>query len=253
MINEPFAVGNSVIHRLDPRFKITAAIAYSIAVAVVYRFPSLFVAFAASLIMLWLAGLHMQSVLKRLFLVNGFVLMFWLILPFTAEGEVIYRVGPVALYLPGIILAGQITLKCNAILMALIALVSTMSFATLGRALNYMKFPEKFVFLFILTYRYIFVIEGEYKRIWRAVKIRGFYPKTAIHCYKTYAYMIGILFIRAAARAERVYRAMKCRGFQGRFYTLAEFQPSAINWLFSAIIVLCLAGIAYLEWIANGF
>jgi len=252
MINEPFAIGNSVIHRLDPRFKIIAAMAFSVAVAVVYGFAALAAAFTASLLMLRLAGLELRSVARRLIPVNGFVLMFWLILPFTAEGEVIFRMGPAVLYKAGIVLAAQITLKSNAILMALIALVATMNFATLGQALNQLKFPGKFVFLFMLTYRYIFVIEEEHKKIWRAIKIRGFSPKTSLHCYKTYAYMIGMLFIRAAARADRVYQAMRCRGFQGQFHTLAEFQSSGKNWVFSILIVLCLFGIIALEWTAYG-
>ncbi len=252
MINEPFAIGNSVIHRLDPRFKIIAVIAFSVATAVAYGFPALVTAFAASLVMLRLAGLALKSVAKRLVPVNGFVLMFWLILPFTAEGEVLYRLGPAVIYQPGIVLAAQITLKSNAILMALIALLATMRFATLGQALNQLKFPEKFVFLFMLTYRYIFVLEDEYKKIWRAIRIRGFSPGTSLHCYKTYAYMIGMLFIRAAARADRVYRAMQCRGFQGRFHTLAGFRSSGKNWIFAILMAFCLLIIIYLEWTAYG-
>ncbi len=248
MLDEPFAAGNSVIHRIDPRFRVVASIVYSLVVAVVYTFPALFTAFFFSLCLIASARLDLRRVLKRLVLVNGFVLMFWLLLPFTAEGEILYRLGPIAVYRPGVILAAQITLKSNAILMALIALVSTMSFATLGHAMNRLKFPEKFVFLFLLTYRYIFVIEQEHKKIWRAVKIRGFSPATSLHCYKTYAYMIAMLFIRASARADRVYRAMKCRGFSGRFYTLAEFGASGGNLIFSVTVSLATVAIIALEW-----
>ncbi|MGM0451556.1 MAG: cobalt ECF transporter T component CbiQ [Thermodesulfobacteriota bacterium] len=252
MIEEPFAHGNSILHRLDPRVKIVTAVVYSVVVAVVYQFPALAAAFVISTLLLRMAGLNLKTVVKRLALVNGFVLMFWLILPLTANGQILYQWGPMAIYQPGVIIAAQITLKSNAILMALIALVATMRFATLGHALNRLRLPEKFVFLFMLTYRYIFVIEAEYKRIWRAVKIRGFYPKTSIHCYKTYAYMIGMLFIRAANRAERVYRAMRCRGFTGRFYSLAEFRPSAGSWIFSTFMAFISAGLIFLEWFSHG-
>ncbi len=252
MISEPFAFGNSVIHRMDPRVRIVAAVGYSIVVAVLYNFAALSAAFAVSLILLKTAGLDFKSVIKRLALVNGFVLMFWLILPFTAEGEILTRLGPAPVYLPGVVIAGQVTLKSNAILMAMIGLVATMPFATLGHALNRLRLPEKFVFLFMLTYRYIFVIESEYNRIWRAIKIRGFYPKTSIHCYKTYAYMIGMLFIRAANRAERVYRAMQCRGFSGRFYSLTEFRPTAGAWIFSAVMAVISVGIIVLEVMGYG-
>ena len=58
MLDEPFASGNSVIHRLDPRFRVMAAIVYSFVVAIVYRFPALGLALAASLMMIGLARLN---------------------------------------------------------------------------------------------------------------------------------------------------------------------------------------------------
>lgn len=248
MLNEPFAVGNSVIHRIDPRFRVVAAIFYSVAVAVVYSFPALTAAFSVFLALVAAAGLEPRRVFRQLAVVNLFVLMFWIILPLTGGGSVFYRVGPLPIHKDGIILAAQITLKSNAILMALIAMVSTMDFATLGHALNRLRFPGKLVFLFLLTYRYIFVIEQEFNRIWRAMKIRGFVPATSIHCYKSYAYLLGILFIRASDRADRVYRAMQCRGFDGRFHTLSEFPPSSMNRCFSAFTGTAIIGIILLEY-----
>ena len=247
MLNEPFAVGNSAIHKTDPRFRLISAFIYSIVVAVLYQFPSLAIAALFSLILISFAGLDHKTVFKRLALVNGFVLLFWLILPFTSQGEIIYTAGPLNIYRPGVILAAQITLKSNTIIMAFIALVSTMSFATLGHTLNSLGLPRKLVFLFMLTYRYIFVIEQEYQKIARSVKIRGFTPKTTLHCYKTYAYMIGMILIRASARAERVYKAMLCRGFNGQFHTLTEFSSSRKNWLFLAIVIFCTALIIFME------
>jgi cobalt/nickel transport system permease protein len=237
MLSEPFAVGNSIIHRTDPRFRLVSGFLYSIAVAVLYSFPALIASIGFSTALLIAAGLDGKAVFKRLALINGFVLFFWLILPFTTQGNIIYAFGPINIYEPGIILAAQISLKSNAIIMAFIALVSTMNFSTLGHSLSSLGFPRKFVFLFVLTYRYIFVIELEYKKIWRSIKIRGFSPKTSLHCYKTYAYMIGMIFVKASARADRVYRAMLCRGFNGNFYSLAHYPSSRANWIFLLLVL----------------
>ena len=79
------------------------------------------------------------------------------------------------------------------------------------------------------------------------MKIRGFVPSTSIHCYKSYAYLIGMLFIRASARADRVYRAMRCRGFDGRFHTLADFPPSGLTPWFAALMGFAVTGILLLE------
>lgn len=234
MISEPFATGDSVIHRLDPRLRIIFAIAYSLVVAVSNRYEALVPALLASLVMVGLARLPWRLFVKRVLLVNTFMFLLWVVLPLTGKGEsrlVIWET--VAVSRQGAALALMITLKSNAIIFVLIGLISTMSFASLGQALRHLHTPEKLVNLFLLTYRYVFVIEQEYFRIMRALKIRGFVPRTSLHTYKTYAYVVGMLFVRASERAERVYDAMRCRGFRGRFYSLREFQPWAGNWVFA--------------------
>ena len=99
-----------------------------------------------------------------------------------------------------------------------------------------------------MTYRYIFVIEEEYLRLMRAAKIRGFRPGTNANTYRTYSYVIGMLFVRAAARAERVHQAMRCRGFNGKFYSLQEFQTNATSWVFAMMMTTIMVGLALMEW-----
>jgi cobalt/nickel transport system permease protein len=141
----------------------------------------------------------------------------------------------------------QITLKSNAILLAFIALCATMSLVTLGHALHRLGLPDKIVHLLLMTYRYIFVIEEEYLRLMRAAKIRGFRPGTAVNTYRTFAYVIGMLFVRSAARAERVHQAMLCRGFKGKFYSLQEFKTAKAGWLFSIIMTAIIMALIIVE------
>ena len=171
----------------------------------------------------------------------------WLVLPFTFKGETLTRIGSFAIYRPGVILAAQITLKSNAILLAFIALIATMSFSTLGHAMYRLRVPEKMVYLLLMTYRYIFVIEEEYLRLMRAAKIRGFRPGTNLNTYRTFSFVIGMLFVRSAARAERVHQAMLCRGFKGKFYSLQEFQTGMAGGLFSIIMTVLIIGLIVME------
>jgi cobalt/nickel transport system permease protein len=83
-----------------------------------------------------------------------------------------------------------------------------------------------------MSYRYIAVIEDEYKRLLRAAKFRGFRPKTNFHSYKTFAYLAGMLFVRASLRAQRVHQAMLCRGFNQKFYSLDIYQANGFNLIF---------------------
>ena len=248
IVSETFAFGDSPMHRLDPRIKIVLATAFAFTVALSSNFVALFAALGASLCLIAVSGLGFRSVLKRLILVNGFVLFFWLVLPLTVAGDPFIQIGPFTLTKQGIVLAAQITVKSNAILISLIALLSTSSISSLGHALNRLKVPDKLVLLLLLTFRYIFVLEQEYLRLRRAVKIRGFKPGTNLHAYRTYAYVIGMLFVRASARAERVHQAMLCRGFQGKFNSLKTFALDASDRMWAAVIGIMIVMIGVLEW-----
>jgi cobalt/nickel transport system permease protein len=248
MIPEPFAIGNSWIHRIDPRVRIVFAAIYSFVVALSSRFPVLLTALAVSISLVCLARLNPREVGKRLLAVFCFLLLIWAVLPLTFEGEALYHAGPLTITLPGVILSAQITLKATAILLIFMVLIATMTIATLGNSLNRLRLPGKLVHLLLMTYRYIFVIEEEYRRLRTAVKIRGFRSGTNIHSYKTYAYLIGMLFVRASVRAECVHQAMRCRGFKGKFYTLDDFTSTGQNRLFSvlmAAVIICLIILEY--------
>jgi cobalt/nickel transport system permease protein len=248
MISEPFALGNSLLHRADPRIKVIFASLYSFAVAMLNRFPSLTAALFISVVLIFLARINLRELGARLLIVNGLVLLFWLLLPLTFKGEHIFSVGPFAVSGPGIVYAAQITLKSNAILLAFIASAATSSLVTLGHAMNRLHVPEKIIHLLLLTYRYVFVIEQEYRKLCLAAKVRCFAPKTDMHTYRTYSYLLGMLFVRAAARAERVHQAMLCRGFKGKFYCLSEFSLTRTDMILAVLMAGALIVLEMLEW-----
>ena len=251
MISEPFAIGTSVIHQLDPRIRVVLAALYAFVVALSYQFSVLVMALAVSSTLIVISQIRITDIFKRIIWVNALIFLLWLLLPFTFKGDVLTHIGSFAVYRPGVVLAAQITLKSNAILFAFIALVATMSFATLGHALFRLRVPQKIVHLLLMTYRYIFVIEQEYLRLIRAAKIRGFRAGTNTNTYRTYSYVIGMLFVRAVERAERVYQAMLCRGFRGKFYSLQQFHIGPTSWIFAIIMTTIIFGLVFVE-ILNG-
>jgi cobalt/nickel transport system permease protein len=249
MIEEPFAEGNSVIHRIDPRFRVVAATLLSIIIALSFKVEALVAALAIACVTLVVARLDPRKVVRRLAVVAGFLVLLWLVLPITHRGTPQFTVGTLILTREGLLLALQITLKSFSILALLIALVATMSVATLGNALHRLGVPGKFTQLLMVSYRYIFVIEQEYQRLVRAAKIRGFQPGTNLHTYRTYAYLAGMLFVRASLRARRVYQAMLCRGFCGRYISLQTFKTGVQDPVFAVFMVVALFTLIYLEWI----
>ncbi|ETR66940.1 MAG: cobalt/nickel transport system permease protein [Candidatus Magnetoglobus multicellularis str. Araruama] len=248
MIKEPFAIGNSWIHKIDPRVKVIFATIYAYVIALSNRFPVLLTALLISILLVWFAHLDLREVIGRLAVVFLFLLLIWVILPFTFEGETLYQFRQLKITLPGVAFSARITLKTMAILLSFMALISTMTIATLGNTLNSLGLSNKLVLLFLMTYRYIFVIEEEYRRLRTAVKLRGFRPGTNIHSYKTFAYIIGMLFVRASIRAERVHQAMRCRGFKGKFYTLNDFSSAGQDRLFSVLFTSITIGLIMLEY-----
>jgi cobalt/nickel transport system permease protein len=245
---EGFLHADSPIQRLDPRVKTIVAGVFSIVVAISDRFSALIPAVFLALVLVCFSRLPIKKVCFRLLVVNGLILLLWCFLPFTLEGEAFFKVGPLVATKEGVIYATVITLKSNAIILALMALIATMSVFTVGRAMRYLRVPAKLVHLFFFTYRYIHVIYSEYQRLMKAMKIRGFRPRTNMHTYRTYAYMVGMLLVKSHDRAERVRAAMLCRGFRGKFYDLSEFTLKPSDVAIMVLMILSVAGIGILEW-----
>ena len=249
MIRESFAEGNSWIHGIDPRLRVTGAVAFAVVVAVSYDFTALFIGLILSLCMVLSARLDIRAVVQRLLAPVIFLLLLWAVLPWSYEGDALAALGPVTITRQGVTLCAQISLKTVCLMMAFMALVATMTVDTLGHSLNRLQLPDKMVHLLLITYRYLFVIEQEYQRLVRAMKIRNFHPKTNLHSYRTYAYLVGMLFVRASERARRVHSAMICRGFHGRFISLRSFPPNPLNPVFGLGIIISLALLIMLEWV----
>ncbi|RLB04429.1 MAG: cobalt ECF transporter T component CbiQ, partial [Deltaproteobacteria bacterium] len=158
MISEHLSEGSSYLHDFDPRFKIIVALIYSVTVALLTSFPLLLLSLFYSFILVFWARLPSRTVFKRLLVVNGFVIFLWFILPFSYDGKELISLGPLVATDVGVYQVLKITIKSNAIIMCLMALLSTSPTFMLVHALHHLKVPSKLVHLFFFTYRYIHVI-----------------------------------------------------------------------------------------------
>jgi cobalt/nickel transport system permease protein len=247
-IQEPFSEGASLAHRLDPRGKIVVAGLFACLMAVATTYTATLAGLALALICLALARLPLKKVSVRLLVVNSFVFLLWFVLPLTYPGDAVLTFGPLSITRQGLIFAGLITLKSNAIIIALIALLATVPVVTLGQAMHDMRLPDKLCHLLLFTYRYLYVFEQEFHRLVQAMKIRAFQPRTNLHTYRSYAYLAAMLLVRSYDRADRVFEAMLCRGFHGIFYSLRTFSWQCRDWVFALASMLALAVLLYLEW-----
>ncbi len=249
MITETFAFNDSAVHRMDPRLRVLSGALYSLVVALASRFEILGAALALAVVLAAVARLNPVAVLKRLAVVNGLVLFLWVILPLTYEGIPWFFMGPFPVTREGVMLCATITLKSNAIVLWSIVFFSTMPVAVLGHALNRLRMPAKLVALLLMTYRYIFVLESERVQLLRAVRMRSFSPRTNLHTYRTYAYMVGMLLVRAADQGERVHQAMLCRGFSGKFHCLTEMSFKSSDMIWAAALGAMIISLAIFQWV----
>jgi cobalt/nickel transport system permease protein len=249
MIEEQFSKGDSWIHGLDPRVKIIVAALFSVTVALSCKISVLLSSLILSILLITFSRLPIRKILYRLLFVNGFILFLWLFLPFTYSGETWFAIGPLTATREGVSYAGRITIKCNAILITMIALLATTPVFVLGNAMKKICFPDKLVNLFLFTYRYIYVIFHEYRRLLNAMRIRAFRPGTNIHTYRSYAYLVGMLLVKSYDRAERIHKAMLCRGFNGTYYTLSQFSIKPEDILYLLFMLTAISGLIILQWI----
>ncbi|CAA7626172.1 ABC-type cobalt transport system, permease component CbiQ and related transporters [Candidatus Terasakiella magnetica] len=223
----------SLVERLDSRTRVILALLFAVALVTGSDVTLLTVGLGLALILALLARLPVVRTLRRMLVLEGFMLVVLALLPFSIPGRVVAEVLGFAASAEGLTRAAQITLKANAITVAVFALLGTLEVVALGRALARLGAPERLVHLFLFTVRYLDVLDREYRRLRLAMRARAFRPATGPHCWCSIGYLFGMLMVRSLERAERIDAAMRCRGFTGRFPCLheeAESGPGALDW-----------------------
>jgi cobalt/nickel transport system permease protein len=249
VISEELARGDSPVHRLDPRVKLLATLLYSVVIAVA---PSLTVVLAGLPFVIFFLALSRLSVKKlalRFAVVNGFIAFLWLIIPFTTKGNPVFSIGPLVATDAGLMLSLLITLKSNAIIGCVLWGLATTRIFDLAHSLMHLKVPGRLVHLIFLTHRYLFVVLGEFRRLRVAMKMRGFTPGTNLHTYRSYANLVGMLLVNSFDRSERVYKAMKLRGYEeGELWLLKHFHFGRADVAVLAFSILYVGGLVFLAY-----
>ncbi len=234
MTCERLAAGTSTLHTTDPRVKLCLAFILSVTIALLEGCPAQFAALAAGFLLVCWARLPVRETAGRLVAINFFLFLVAAVVPFTTPGVTAFSFLSLPVTWQGIELALSVWLKCNAIAAVNIAFLATSTIFSLAHALAHLKVPSKLVQLFFFSWRYIHILEEELGRIRTAASLRGFRPSTSLHTYRTLAWMTGALLIKGFERGERVYMAMRCRGFNGTFWLLSHFHFHARDGVIAA-------------------
>jgi cobalt/nickel transport system permease protein len=207
--------GSSPVHRLAPEAKIVAAVGFTVAVVSTPRealwafgaYAGLvgLVAAAARVPPGWLAR---RAAIELPFVALAFVL------PFLGGGERVVWAG-LSLSVDGLLGGWNILAKATLGLLASLLLVGTTTVRDLILGLDRLRCPPSFTQIATFMLRYLDVLVGEARRMRVARVARGDDPRY-LWQMRGFAAGLGALFLRAYERGERVWLAMRARGWQGR-------------------------------------
>jgi cobalt/nickel transport system permease protein len=207
----------SFFARLDPRTRVLAAIVLVAAIVSLHDLWLTGLALLIAVAALLLARLPFSALSHRLRHVEGFMIVLFLLLPFSLPGQPLLVIGPLTATQEGVMRAATIALKVNASVMVLFAFVASLEPVRLGRAFSDLGLPQVLVHLFLLMIRYIAVFQTERQRLMDAMRARGFVARSSWHTWRSLGNLVGMTLVRSLDRAERVREAMTCRAFSGRF------------------------------------
>jgi cobalt/nickel transport system permease protein len=243
---------DGVLQRLDPRIKIVSFVA--LLFFIIFSRPDSMLSFGLyGLLILLLIGISkipVYYIIKRCLVVIPFIVMTSLFLLFGNQGATItlIHVGSFKINIAaaGWTLFQSVMIKGILSVLCVTLLTASTPFPQLLAALENMKFPKLITMILSFMYRYIFLIEDEAMKMWRAMKSRSSGGSFWLNL-KAIANMIGILFIRSYERGETVYLAMCSRGFDGTLRRTYHFDLGKHDLAFLFNIFIALTSITILD------
>lgn len=210
-----FRPGSSPVHRLAPEVKIVAAVGFTVAVVSTPR--EAFWAFGGYAVLVGLVAaaarippgwLARRTAIELPFVALAFAL------PFLAGGERVSWAG-LSLSVDGLLGGWNILAKATLGLLASLLLVGTTTVRDLIVGLDRLRCPAALTQIATFMLRYLDLLIGESRRMRVARIARGDDPRFLWQA-RGFATGLGALFLRAYERGERVWLAMRSRGWTGR-------------------------------------
>ncbi|MEI6645195.1 MAG: cobalt ECF transporter T component CbiQ [bacterium] len=224
------------MHRIDARAKAVVTLVF---ITVVMSFPvhevsalTPFLLFPVALVAL--GRIPARHILKKILIAAPFALVVGMFNPFM-DRQPFAVIGSFTVT-GGWISFVSIMLRFVLTVGAALVLVACTGMNRLGAGLEQLGVPRVFVIQLLFLYRYLFVVSDEGGKMFRSIELRS--DRTCPLRLRTYGSLIGNLLLRSMDRAERVYRAMVSRGFDGEIHVLRR---SSFRWTDAGFICSWLA------------
>jgi cobalt/nickel transport system permease protein len=215
---------DSPVHRLDARAQAVTTMGFILVVMSYSRYEvsGLMPLFLYPIALIAAGKLPVGVLARKLVVAAPFALFVGIFNPLL-DRHVVAMVGsfPVS---GGWLSFASIMIRFILTVSAALILVSCTGIHRLCAGLERLGMPRVFAVQLLFLYRYFFVIGDEGLRMRRSVEIRSAGNAVGVTVYR---HLIGTLLLRAMDRAQRIYRAMVARGFDGE---IRAIQPAAPGW-----------------------
>ncbi len=218
--------GNSPVHKLDPRLKILAVIAFIVVLFLSTNFMGLFLSAVFVLIAFLLSKIPVKMLLKSMKPILPLIIFTVVLNLFFITGDVlIFSFWKITIYLEGVYFC--IVMVCRIVL--LISGTSLLTYTTspidltdamerLMKPLNLIRFPvHEMAMMMTIALRFIPTLVDETDKIINAQKSRGALldSGTFLERVKALVPILIPLFISAFRRADELATAMESRCYSG--------------------------------------
>ena len=211
---EQLSGGNTCVHKLHPAMKLFTTAVFIITVVSFdrYSFGRLVPYIFYPTLMMVLSETPYSMLLKRFLIALPFCLFAGITNVIFNRASAFAIFGITVSY--GAVSFFAILFRAYLCVMAILTLVSVTPFSDITNSMRRFKIPYIFVVMFEMTYRYIGALFEEAYSMYVAYSLRSAGAKGI--AVKDMGGFVGQLLLRGVDRADRIYSAMKCRGYNLR-------------------------------------
>lgn len=204
----------NLINDMHPLVKLILTLGYICVLASFDRYEiiSILPLLLYPMIVIIICDVPLGYLIKRVLVVEPFIIVAGILNPFFDKN--IIEIGGFE-FSSGWLTFISLIIKSTLMVTAGLLLVATTGIDDIASALRLMKIPSIFVLLFLLTYRYIFVLIDEASRLLKAYALRA--PGQKGVKIKVWGSMVGQLLIRTYNRAQTIYQSMILKGYNGKY------------------------------------
>ncbi len=237
---EQLSGGHTLIHRIHPTMKLLTTLVFIITVASFdrYAFGRMTPYIFYPLLLMVISETPYALLMRRFLLALPFCLFAGLSNIIFDRAAAFMINGMTISY--GIISFSAIIFKTYLCVMGVLLLVSVTSLAEITKTMRRLRIPYLFVITFEMVYRYIGILSEEAHSMYIAYSLRNTDNRgIKIHDMGSFA---GQLLLRSIDRADRIYYAMKCRGYTLRALPENGREIRLRDWIYLFVIsVPCIA------------